>query len=310
MTIFRLFSQREAEAANPERIDVYQYDNIPPNLRVQINQISLEALGKAGELGDQIITRNSDNNLWVLIEKIFLREKGLNNIGRDNFSGVRIITFMQDCSTSDWLDFLELIVVGIQIMGDDQHYSERRQWSVSVEPEKAIEEINYRLRRAGVGYQVEENRLIRVDSQFIHSEIVKPALALLSGTGFDGPRQEFLSAHKHYRAGEYRQAVGLAANALESTFKAIFDQKGWQYRKGARISDLLKVARENHLWPEYLDASFDQLVATLQSGLPKIRDNDSAHGQGAQPKDVPEYIAAYALHLAASKIVFISEAAK
>lgn len=310
MTIFRLFSQREAEAANPERIDVYQYDNIPPNLRVQINQISLEALGKAGELGDQILTRNSDNNLWVLIEKIFLREKGLNNIGRDNFSGVRIITFMQDCSTSDWLDFLELIVAGIQIMGDNQHYSERRQWSVSVEPEKAIEEINYRLRRAGVGYQVEENRLIRVDSQFIHSEIVKPALALLSGAGFDGPRQEFLSAHEHYRAGEYRQAVGLAANALESTFKAIFDQKGWQYKKGARISDLVRVARENHLWPEYLDTSFDQLVATLQSGLPKIRDNDSAHGQGAQPKDVPAYIAAYALHLAASKIVFISEAAK
>ncbi|GAN69453.1 STM4504/CBY_0614 family protein [Acetobacter orleanensis] len=181
---------------------------------------------------------------------------------------------------------------------------------MTVNPEEAIDEINYRLRRAGVGYQVEGNRLIRVDSQLIHSEVVKPALTLLSGEGFDGPRQEFLSAHEHYRAGEYRQAVGLAASALESTFKAIFDKKGWSYNKGARISDLLKVARANHLWPEYLDTSFDQLVATLQSGLPKIRDNDSAHGQGAQPKSVPAYIAAYALHLAASKIVFISEAAK
>ncbi|MFT9366733.1 MAG: hypothetical protein ABF572_14440 [Gluconobacter sp.] len=310
MAIFRLFSQREAEAANPDRIDVYQYDNIPPNLRVQINQISLEALGKVGERGDLILTGNNNNSLWAEIEAVFLREKGLNNIGRDDFSGIRIINFMQHCSTSDWLDFLELIALGIRIMGDEQHYSERRKWSVSVEPEKAIEEINYRLRRAGVGYQIEEDRLIRVDSQFIHSEIVKPALTLLSEVGFDGPRQEFLSAHEHYRAGEYRQAVGLAANALESTFKAIFDQKGWQYRKGARISDLVRVARENHLWPEYLDTSFDQLVATLQSGLPKIRDNDAAHGQGSQLKHVPAYIAAYALHLAASKIVFISEAAK
>lgn len=102
----------------------------------------------------------------------------------------------------------------------------------------------------------------------------------------------------------------MAANALESTFKAIFERKGWTYQKSARISDLVKVARANGLWPDYLDASFDQLVATLQSGLPKIRDNDASHGQGAKAKDVPGYIAAYALHLAASKIVFISEAAK
>jgi HEPN domain-containing protein len=161
-----------------------------------------------------------------------------------------------------------------------------------------------------VGYQVEGAHLIRVDSQFVHAEVVKPALALLSGRDFEGPRQEFLSAHEHYRAGEHRQAVAMAANALESTFKAIFDREGWTYKKGARISDLIKVAREKGLWPDYLDASFDQLVATLQSGLPKIRDNDASHGQGAKPKEVPAYIAAYALHLAASKIVFIAEAAK
>lgn len=91
----------------------------------------------------------------------------------------------------------------------------------------------------------------------------------------------------------------MAANALESTFKAIFDQKGWAYNKGARISDLVKVGRANGLWPDYLDASFDQLVATLQSGLPKIRDNDASHGQGSTPKTVPAYVAAYPLSLRA-----------
>ncbi len=101
----------------------------------------------------------------------------------------------------------------------------------------------------------------------------------------------------------------MAANSLESTFKAIFDAKGWAYNKGARISDLVKVARSNGLWPDYLDNSFDQLVATLQNGLPKIRDNDASHGQGATPKTVPPYLAAYALHLAASKIVFLVAAA-
>ena len=149
-----------------------------------------------------------------------------------------------------------------------------------------------------------------MDSQFLHAEVVKPALTLLSGPGFEGPMEEFLAAHKHYREGKHREAISMAANALESTFKAIFDRKGWDYQNGARISDLVKTARAKGLWPDYLDNSFNQLVATLKSGLPEIRNNDASHGQGAQPREVPDHITAYALHLAASKIVFIVEAAK
>jgi hypothetical protein len=196
---------------------------------------------------------------------------------------------------------------GIFEKNPNSHFS--HEWNVKESPSDALDEINYRLRQAGVGYQFEGDSLIRVDSQYVHAEVVKPALALLSGSDFTGPKEEFLAAHQHYRRGENRQAVGMAANALESTFKAIFDRKKWSYQKGARISDLVKVAKANGLWPDYLDASFDQLLATLQSGLPKIRDNDASHGQGAIPKDVPSYIAAYALHLAASKIVFVVDAA-
>jgi hypothetical protein len=64
------------------------------------------------------------------------------------------------------------------------------------------------------------------------------------------------------------------------------------------------------LWPDYLDASFDQLIATLSSGLPKVRNDAAAHGQGAEIRNTPPYVAAYALHLAAAKIVLIAEAHK
>ena len=181
---------------------------------------------------------------------------------------------------------------------------------MTVTADSALGEINYRLGQAGVGYQFLQGHLVRVDSQYIHAEVVKSALLLLADPGFKGPQQEFITAHEHYRAGEHRQAIAMAANALESTFKVIFDQKSWRYESGARISDLVKVARAHSLWPDYLDGNFDQLVATLQSGLPKIRDNDASHGQGSKPKEVPAYIVAYALHLAAAKIVFIVEAAK
>lgn len=310
MAIFDLFSKRQADAAKSGVVDVYQYDLIPKNLRVQVAQIAVEAIGKSGSHGDRFMTGDEENDLWFQIERIYLREKGLEGIARDEFSGSRVRSFMRECSTSDWLDFLELIALGIEAMASEKRGYERQKWQVSMHGQAAIDEINYRLRQAGVGYQLEGIRLIRVDSQYMHSEVVKPALALLSGPGFEGARQEFLAAHHHYRGGENRQAVAMAANAVESTFKSVFDQKGWAYQKGARISDLVKIARANALWPDYMDASFDQLVATLQSGLPKIRDNDASHGQGATPKNVPSYIAAYALHLAASKILFITEAAK
>jgi HEPN domain-containing protein len=195
--------------------------------------------------------------------------------------------------------------MGITAIGKPNRRQFRSEWGVPDNTSEQLEEINYRLRRAKVGYQVEDGTLIRIDSQFVHAEAVKPALTLLGKQGFEGPEQEFREAHRHYRDGENRQAVAMAANALESTLKSVFVRKNWDFNKGARISDLLKVARAHNLWPDYLDQSFDQLVATIQSGLPKIRDNDASHGQGAVPKEVPSYIAAYALHLAASKIVLI-----
>lgn len=310
LAIFNLFSKRQADAAKAGAADVYQYDQIPGPLRVQVHQIAIEGLGKVGSRGDRYMTAYEENDWWKQIEQVFLREKGLDGIGSAEFAGNRVLGHMRTCSTNDWLDLLELISIGIMAVGDaDQGYF-RQMWHVRGQAADHLEEINYRLRQSGVGYQVEGNQIVRVDSQYVHAEVVKPALALLADAEFEGARQEFLAAHSHYRAKENRQAVAMAANALESTFKAIFDRKGWPYAKGARISDLVKVARQNRLWPDYLDTSFDQLVATLQSGLPKIRDNDAAHGQGATPKEVPSYIAAYALHLAASKIVFIAEAAK
>ncbi|WP_137898370.1 STM4504/CBY_0614 family protein [Sphingomonas sp. 2SG] len=307
MAIWNLFSQREEEAANAGVTDVYQYDEVPGPLRIQVAQIATEGIGLGSSSSGYMMSQS--NEWWDELEGIFLREKGMHSLNRREDARLRFLSFMETCSVADWLDMLELIAVGINIVGQPDSHNHRYAWGLVDQGEKLIEEINYRLRRAKLGFQIEDARLVRVDSQFIHAEVVKPALALLSKAGFEGPSNEFREAHRHYRDGDYRQAVAMAANAFESTFKAIFDKKGWSYKKGSRISDLVKVGRAHGLWPDYLDASFDQLLATLQSGLPKIRDNDAAHGQGSEPKELPAYVAAFALHLAASKIVFIVGAA-
>ncbi len=144
----------------------------------------------------------------------------------------------------------------------------------------------------------------------IHSEIVKPTLKFLSDPRFSGPQAEFLAAYAHYRAGEYKDANTDALNAFESTIKAICKIKKWPYEKGCTAYNLLNILREEKFLPDYLDASFDQLVATLKSGLPKVRNEEGAHGQGPKPKKTPPYIAGYALHLAAAKILLLSEILK
>ena len=174
----------------------------------------------------------------------------------------------------------------------------------------AIGELNERFRRAGVGYRFENGMILRFDSELIHSEVVKPVLQYLNEPDFEGPRDEFLRAHGHYRSGQIEAAVTDANSAFESTLKVVCDQRGWRYDKGARASDLLNIVRKNGLLPEYLDTSFDQLVATLKTGLPKVRNEQGGHGQGAKPRNAPDFVAAYALHLAAANILFIVEAHK
>ena len=48
----------------------------------------------------------------------------------------------------------------------------------------------------------------------------------------------------------------------------------------------------------------------FESGAPTVRNKEAGHGQGSEPVNVPEYLAAYVLHLTASNIVLLVEAYK
>ena len=146
MAIFDLFSKRQADAAKSGQIDVYQYADIPSNLRVQVQQIALEGMGHPGDLGDGFYSGDKDNNLWVDIERLYLRERGLDAIAQERLAGARVLNFMRNCSTEEWLDFLELIAIGISDAGNEDHLYFRQKWQVSTTAENAIGEINYRLR--------------------------------------------------------------------------------------------------------------------------------------------------------------------
>jgi hypothetical protein len=235
-------------------------------------------------LGDDIYELGEfvPNEAATFIRETLCDEKGRDSLGGDRNDARADLLYYVEHGESD--GFLDAVDVGATVLHGyirDHQEEQRERWGSKLDADDAIDEINFRFRDAGVGFQIISGKIVRVDSQY---------------------------AHEHYRAGRYKEAVNEAAKAFESLMKAVCDQKGWTYNKGARASDLLKVLRAHKLWPEYLDASFDQLVATLASGLPKVRNDASAHGQGAVPTTAPSYVAAYALHLAAAKMILVAEA--
>ena len=64
-------------------------------------------------------------------------------------------------------------------------------WSGRTKPQDAEATLNRFIRERGFGYRIEGGRVMRIDSTFVHEEVVRPALQILMAPGFDGPEEEW-----------------------------------------------------------------------------------------------------------------------
>ncbi|BAY09417.1 STM4504/CBY_0614 family protein [Calothrix sp. NIES-2098] len=296
MKVYDIFSKRQKRLRG-EFPDVYQYVDIPQPLRVQIFYI----------LND-VIAAPIDLHFMKGFSEIYsrlYREYGKLQqaiVGKDI---INLFLFNTQV-TEHILDFIEL---SFQLI--DTTY--RRSITVNenfskITADEAIAELNFRFREHGVGYQYESGKMIRVDSQIIHTEAVKPVLHLLSDTRFQGANEEFLKAHEHYRHGRYKECLVECLKAFESTMKTIFDSQGWSYQSTDTAKKLIDICFQNNLIPAYLQTQFTSLRSNLESGIPTIRNKNAGHGQGSQLITIPQHFAAYQLHMTASTILFLLEA--
>ena len=177
-----------------------------------------------------------------------------------------------------------------------------------IPPNDAITELNERFKEHGVGYQFVSGKIIRVDSEFLHVEAVKPALAVLRDDRFKGANEEFLSAHEHYRHGRYKESLVDALKSFESTLKTICSLREWSTQPTYTAKNLIDICLENALLPKYLESQLSSISSLLKSGVPTLRNKNAGHGQGVDSVAVPDYFARYALNLTATSILFIVEA--
>lgn len=309
MPILDLFSYRK-RVSEKDAPDVFTYETLPQELRVQVIHIWRDAIGPYHVYGrHQLGKANENNEAWEFIHETLVRELGVFSLGNvNNIQECCERYLLEIPSVDSALYIIELAFIYIDTVARNFDPLNQQIRRIKQTSESAIDELNERFLRAGVGYQFEQGKIFRVDSELIHSEVVRPALQYLYKPGFEGPRDEFMKAHSHYRAGETKDAITNANNAFESTLKVVCEKRKWSYPSGATAAVLLKTVRKHGLLPDYLDNSFDQLAATLHSGLPKVRNEQGGHGQGSEPRNTPNYVAAYALHLVAAKILFIVEA--
>jgi hypothetical protein len=312
MAIRDLFTKRAARAAKTGAPDVYQYEVLPQPFRVQVVHIFERALGREFPIIRHSLSRLGDNeHAWDLIEKGIAEEHGLFDLSKpkrfEREPFVRVANYFLNADIGQALDVVEVVMATI-----DEHVRPDLQFAANYctqHPNDAIRDLNQRLREHAIGYQYVDGQILRVDSQYLHREAVKPALALMQGAGFAGPEDEFMRAHKHYREGNYKEALNDALKAFESTLKSICTARKWHYDKNRdTASKLVEIVLREGLVPAYLDSAMGGLRSLLTSMVPTPRNRESGHGQGPEPVAVPAHVAAYALHATAANIVFLVEA--
>lgn len=302
MGVFDLFSKRQKRARG-DVPDVYFYNKLPQPLRVQIVHILKDAIG-VDNYGF-----NEAEQVYDFINSALCRERGVFELVKYASSSQDAVFnyFLSEESAEEALDVVELsfkVVEGFIAGNHDYSYRVARK----VESDEAVKELNERFREHGVGYQFESGELIRVDSEFLHAEAVKPALAVLRGQGFQGANEEFLLAHEHYRHGRFKECFVDSLKAFESTMKAICRHRGWATNPGDTAKALISTCFNNGLVPSYLESQFTSLRSLLESGIPTVRNKNGGHGQGAALVVVPEYMARYALNMTATTVLFLVEA--
>ncbi len=314
MAVFDIFSKRQ-RLQNGETPEVYVYDTIPDELRVQILYALSDAVEFICDITVPMYRAAGTEGEDCFAQACLILHRELGKIPLCQFksqsSGTKkqklreeFLAFFQYCEKDHFLDCIEVVMYIIKEAEREQLLSGECNAST------VASEMNTRFKEHGVGYQYESGQIIVLTNSVLHSEAVKPALTLLWDPDFEGANEEYLKAHGHYKEGRYSECLVDCSKAFESTMKIICDLNRWDYKANSSASNLIKACLDNNLIPTFSQEQLTALRMLFKSGVPTIRNKQAAHGQGGDQHEVPQYLAQYALHLTAANIVLLVQAHK
>jgi hypothetical protein len=305
MAIFDLFSKRQKRLRG-EVPEIYKYHDIPSTLRVQIIHILRDTIGE--DIGYSYNSKKPAEELYDFLHETLCREYGLFSLTHDSENEEQVLNFLLKTEKIEQVfDIIELAFKSIEVVIKNDYNNYKHYVKVKISPIDAINELNQRFKENGVGYSLERNEIIRVDSTYIHTEITKPTIALLWTNKFRGANEEFLKAHEYYRLGKNKECLMECLKAFESTMKIICIEKKWTFNQTDTAKKLIQVCFQNGLVPTFTQNQFTSLQNLLESGIPTIRNKLGGHGQGQVPQTVDNGMTRYGLNLTGSNIIFLIE---
>lgn len=294
MAIFDLFSKRQKRLRG-EVPEVYMYDDIPHSLRVQLVQILNDGIGDERY-------HNVSSSFYSNIHNTLCREYGVFSLSENRYSSHWTAVANYLLETEEIEQIIDIVELGLRTVDTVIRKKDWQYTGFAINPDLTIFEANARFKEHGVGFEYISGEIIRIDSQLIHNDVVKPALKLLANPKFKGANDEFLKAHEHYRHGRYKECLTECLKAFESTMKTICDLKGWKYQANDTAKKLINVCITNGLFPTFMECHVNNLRAILESGVPTVRNRLGGHGQGSTVTTVSESTARFALHCTAANI--------
>lgn len=276
-----------------EHSDVYQYEDIPITFRNQFVLIINDILSSE---------HREFNDFWEFVHKQIMIEFGVLRLETGYRENDQIFNYLLKCDNVQALDIIDLLVHYFHFLGD------KIDINLSPRCKTAFLRINQKLKQNSLGYEIVENQLIRIDNQYIHSEVVKNAIGLLQEQEFHSVSEEFLKAHEHYKDRDYKDAIVNAGKAFESVMKKICSEKHYTFNaQKDTASALINILLKNEFIPVIMQNQFVGLKNTLENSVPTLRNKFGGHGQGEAIIHVPESIVRYTLNLCATNIVFLVE---
>jgi hypothetical protein len=175
MRVLDIYSKRKRQSQQGKS-EVFEYDNIPVNLRIQIIHIIGDSIG---------VSRHSEAvKLYDAIHKHLCREYGVFRLVKlphpDSIPILEALLSFNSLEPSlrslDYLD-ITLDIIEISFRAIDQVV--RRNpflYGAKIHPDQAIAELNQRFLEHNIGYKYSDGKIIRIDAEYIHAEVVKPTL--------------------------------------------------------------------------------------------------------------------------------------
>lgn len=152
--------------------------------------------------------------------------------------------------------------------------------------------VNDRARYFRVGVRMENGRFIPITSEHLHTEIVQPALLLLSDERFAEVDGLYRKAFDRALSGDSSGAITVAISAVEEMFRTLMPSM-----KGQTLGPLAEKARG--------DGIIAPAVEDFVKKLYGLRPDSDAHAGGTSDFD----LAMFAIHLAGSILLYLGKAA-